>query len=75
MRTTLALDDDLVPQLRNYAEHREISISRAASELIRKGLGAPLRTREVSGFHVVDLPPGSPTISAEHVSNLEDDLS
>jgi hypothetical protein len=74
MRTTIALDDDLIPQLKSYAEHRDLSVAKAVSELVRKGLAAPLRTREVNGFHVVELPPGSPLITGELVGGLEDDL-
>jgi len=74
MRTTLALDDDLVPQVKSYAESRDISIGKAVSELVRKGLHAPLRTRLVNGFHVVDLPPGSPKVTKEQVRKFWEEL-
>ena len=74
MRTTIALDDDLIPQLKSYAEHRDLSVAKAVSELVRKGLAAPLRTREVNGFNVVELPPGSPRVTCEHVGELEDEI-
>ena len=74
MRTTLSLDDDLVPSVKIYAESRDISVGKAVSELVRKGLRAPLQTRVVNGFHVVDLPPDSPTITSERVRELEEDL-
>jgi hypothetical protein len=72
MRTTIAIDDDLVPQLKTYAQTRAIPIGKAVSELVRKGLAAPLCTRLVNGFHVVELPKGSPAVSSEHVRELED---
>jgi hypothetical protein len=74
MRTTLSLDDDLLPSVRTYAQSRDISVGKAVSELVRRGLHAPLRTRVVNGFHVVDLPPDSPAITREHVRELEEDL-
>ena len=74
MRTTIALDDDLIPQLKSYAQHRHLSVAKAVSELVRKGLAAPLHTLEVHGFHVVVLPPDSPKVTREHVRELEDEI-
>jgi hypothetical protein len=74
MRTTLSLDDDLLPDVKTYADSRDISLGKAVSELVRRGLRAPLRTRVVNGFHVVDLPADSPAITQEHVRDLEEDL-
>lgn len=74
MRTTIAIDDDLIPQLRSYAEHRDLSVAKAVSELVRKGLAAPLRTREVHGFHVAVLPPDSGRVTSGHVRSLEDEI-
>ena len=36
LRTTIALDDDLIPELKSYAEHRDLSVAKAVSELVRK---------------------------------------
>ena len=74
MRTTLALDDDILPRVKTYADSRDISVGKAVSELVRKGLSAPLETRVVNGFHVVRLPAGSPPVSAEGIRNLEEKL-
>lgn len=38
MRTSLNLDDDVLERLRHYAEDRSVTLGKAASELIRKGL-------------------------------------
>lgn len=73
MRTTLSLDDDIIEPVKTYAEARDIAIGKAVSELVRRGLHAPLRTRILNGFHVVDLPPGSPAISIEQVRKLQDE--
>jgi hypothetical protein len=74
MRTTLSLDDDLVSQVKRYAETRDITVGKAVSELVRRGLNAPIRTRVVNGFHVIDLPAGSPPVTVEHIRKLEEEL-
>ena len=71
MRITISIDDELLRQLRAYANNREVSFDRAVSEPIRRGLATPLRTREVNGFQVVDLPAGSPLITQHHIRELE----
>jgi hypothetical protein len=74
MRTTLSLDDDVFREVKAYAESRDVAIGKAVSELVRRGLHAPLQTRLVNGFHVVVLPPGSPPVSTEDVEKLQDEL-
>ena len=70
----MSLDDDVLQEVKAYAASRDVSLGRAVSELVRKGLRAPVRTKLVDGFYVVDLPPDSPEISTEHLLKLEDDL-
>jgi hypothetical protein len=74
MRTTLSLDDDVFREVKAYAESRDVAIGKAVSELVRRGLRAPLQTRAVNGFHVVELPAGSPSVSTENVKKLRDEL-
>ena len=74
MRTTLSLDDDLIPQVKTYAESRDITVGKAVSELVRRGLHAPIQTRVVNGFHVIELPPGSPPVTIEHIRKLAGEL-
>jgi hypothetical protein len=73
MRTTLNLDDDVLELLKDYAENRSVAIGKAASELVRRGLAAPVQTRLVNGFHTVVLPANSPGISSERVKRLLED--
>lgn len=73
MRTTLSLDDDVLEEVKTYAQKRDIALGKAVSELVRKGLNAPLQTRMVNEFHVVELPPGSPRVTSEHVRELQDE--
>jgi len=70
MRTTLKLDDDVLQLLKSYAADRSIALGEAASELVRKGLEAPVRMRKESGFYVVDLPPNGPKVSGARVREL-----
>jgi hypothetical protein len=73
MRTTLNLDDDVLELLKVYAESRSVALGRAASELVRRGLAAPVQTRMVNGFHVVVLPANSPQVTSEKVKQLLED--
>jgi hypothetical protein len=71
MRTTLSLDDDVLQEIRAYAKSRDIPIGKAVSDLVRRGLHSRIRTRIVNGFHVVELPTGSPPMSTEDVKRLQ----
>ena len=73
MRTTLSLDDDVFQAVRSYAESRSVALGKAVSELVRRGLNAPMTTKVVNGFHVVVLPPDSPTVTTERVKELENE--
>jgi hypothetical protein len=73
MRTTLALDDDVLEQVKRFAEDRRMSLGRAASELIRRGVSRPVPTRMVNGLHVFDPPSESPMVTSEEVYRLEAD--
>ena len=73
MRTTLNLEEDVFREVKRYADARSVSIGRAASDLIRKGLSSPIQTRVVNGVHVVVLPRGSETVDSERVKQLLED--
>lgn len=74
MRTTLAIDDDVLREIKTYAQTREIALGKAVSELVRRGLSAPLQTRIINDIHVVELPSGSPQVTIEHVRKLQEEL-
>jgi len=71
MRTTLNLDDDVYQLVRLYADSRSQSVGKVVSELVRRAVQAPLRTRLEGGFHVLDLPPDTPPITSEDVKRIE----
>jgi hypothetical protein len=50
-------------------------IGKAVSELMRRGLSAPVKTRVVNGLIVFDVPEGSEPVTAELVKQLEIDES
>ena len=46
-------------------------IGKAVSELMRRGLSAPVKTRVVNGLVVFDVPEGSERVTSELVKRLE----
>jgi hypothetical protein len=71
MRITLSLDDDVFQLVKQYAQTRSLAMGKALSELVRRGVGAPPKTRRVSGLVVVELPEDSSPVTSEHVKELE----
>mgnify|MGYP005812840129 CR=1 FL=1 len=72
MRTTLALDDDVLELARQHAELRGVSLGRAVSDLIRRGLAASTasHTRD-DGLIVFNLPPDSPIVTTADVRRVD----
>jgi hypothetical protein len=73
VRTTLSLDDDVFQVVKNYAENRSLAMGKAVSELVRRGLSAPVKTRVVNGLVVFDVPRDSEAVTSELVKQLEAD--
>ncbi|MGB9071884.1 MAG: hypothetical protein WCC22_04385 [Terriglobales bacterium] len=71
MRTTLSLDDDVFQLVKTYAENRSVAMGKALSELVRRGLSAPPKTRVVNGLVVFDVPEDSEPVTTELVKRLE----
>ncbi|MGA6985475.1 MAG: hypothetical protein WBZ01_05455 [Terriglobales bacterium] len=71
MRTTLSLDDDVFQVVKTYAENRSLAMGKAVSELVRRGLSAPAKTRVVNGLVIFDVPKDSETVTSELVKRLE----
>ena len=74
MRTTINLDDDVFQLASQYSESRELSLGRAVSELVRKGLKTTRPTRSKNGIQVFDLPKDSRRITSKKVRALETEL-
>ncbi|MFY9843460.1 MAG: hypothetical protein WA718_08345 [Terriglobales bacterium] len=71
MRTTLSLDEDVFRLVKSYAENRSLAMGKAVSELVRRGLNAPVKTRLVNGLVVFDVPKDSETVTSALVKRLE----
>jgi hypothetical protein len=74
MRTTLNLEEDVLREVKRYADSRSMPLGKAVSDLVRRGLSTPVQTRAVNGIQVVVLPSDTPPVSSEHVKRcLEDE--
>jgi len=71
MRTTVSLDDDVFQVVKTYAEIRALAMGKALSELVRRGLSAPPKTRTVNGLLVFDVAEDSDPVTSEQVKRLE----
>jgi hypothetical protein len=73
VRTTLAIDDDVIAYVRAHARRERISIGEALSRLARQGIQAsqlppPSTVRPKSRFAL--LPARAEVITSEHVRRL-----
>ena len=78
MRTTLAIADDILRELKALAHETGVSLTRAANDVLRAGLdrrAGPSRPRRRYREEVADL--GEPRVSLDHAltiaARLEDD--
>jgi hypothetical protein len=71
MRTTINLEDDIVPAVKQYARSRSLGLGKAVSELLRRGINAVRPTRVANGVYVFDLPEDSPRVTSKRVRELE----
>lgn len=71
MRTTLALDDDALASAQEFAKSRRISLGKAVSVLVRRGVAHRQTTKHVNGLQLFELPDDSPTITSARVKELE----
>lgn len=73
MRTTLAIDDDVLEQVKEYAESRKMSVGKAASTLIRRGISRPLMLKCVDGLYLPVLPEDTPILTTKRLLELDDE--
>ena len=71
MRTTITLDDEAEGIARQYAESRNLSLSKAIEELIVRSVRRQPRVKYVDGIPVFDLPRTKQRITAEWVKKFE----
>lgn len=73
MRTTISLEDDAMKAIQAYARSHRLSLGKAASELVRRGIRYQIGTRRVNGIPVFDAPNNFPRITNEKVRELLDE--
>jgi CTP:molybdopterin cytidylyltransferase MocA len=73
VRTTLTLDDDVAELAARLAKARRVSLGKAVSDLVRRGLNAPAASTEKDGLVVFRLPADSPTVTTDDVRRIEAD--
>jgi hypothetical protein len=73
MRTTLTLDDDAFATARTYARARALKLGQAVSELIRRGSAERLPIVKRGAAWVIELPAGTPRLTAARVKELLDE--
>lgn len=71
MRTTLTLDDDVAELVARQAKARGLSLGKAVSDLVRRGLTAPTPSVSRDGLVVFQLPSDSPRVTTDDVRRLE----
>jgi len=71
MRTTLTLDDDIAELAARLAKARGLSLGKALSDLVRRGLNAPTPSTEKNGVVVFQLPQDSPKVTTDDVRRIE----
>ena len=71
MRTTLALDDDILELAARQAKLRGVSLGKTVSDLVRRGLNSPTLSQSKDGIVIFRLPADSPKITTEEVRRLE----
>jgi hypothetical protein len=70
VRTTVNLDDDVFEIDKEYAANQSLAIGKALSELVRRGIAAPAKTRIVNGLTVFDLPGAGEKVTSAKVKKL-----
>ncbi len=73
MRTTLAIDDDVLGQVKRLAESRSTSMGKMATDLLRRALETDCPTATIHGLTVLDPGPRSATVSSSAVRRLLED--
>jgi len=76
MRTTLAIDDDVLAAAKHLAEHQSKSLGEVVSELARQGLAKAKRAARPTRNGLLLLPTKGPggSVTLELVNQLRDDL-
>jgi hypothetical protein len=76
MRTTLEIEDDVLEVAKDIARHQCLSLGKAVSLLIRKGIQSPQIERKKTirnGLRIVSRPQDASPVTMEIVNRLRDE--
>jgi len=73
MRTTLAIDDDVLEAAKAMARRRSVSLGAVVSELARQSLPKPQIATNENGISVLVVPGSTVVITSEMIGALRDD--
>lgn len=75
MRTTLAIDDDILAAARHLAQAQGHTVGEVISSLARQGLNTGLRARaQRNGVPLLPVRSGAPKVTLEQVNQLRDEI-
>jgi len=74
MRTTLAIDDDVLAAVRERAARQHQSVGAVLSALAREALRPAPRSASRNGLALLPVQPGATPITLETVNQLRDEL-
>ncbi|AIM03644.1 CopG family transcriptional regulator [Sinorhizobium meliloti] len=75
MRTTLAIDDDVLIAAKAMATQQQRSVGEVISELARRSLRRPRSGGERNGIPLLSPRPDAPPVTLEIVNALRDELA
>jgi hypothetical protein len=73
MRTTLNIDDEVFGQVKDYANARSITASKATSLLLQRALRETIPIRRDGEFFAFSPGPDAPVVTLEHALRIEDE--
>ena len=75
MRTTLAIDDDVLEAAKELAARDKITVGKKVSELVRKGLAPTTPPPQYrNGIRLMPVRPGAGHATLELVNRLKDEM-
>lgn len=74
MRTTLAIDDDILVAAKVLAAQQRRSVGEVISDLARRSLHRPQGGGERNGVPLLSVRPDAPPVTLDLVNALRDDL-
>lgn len=74
MRTTLAIDDDVIIAAKAIARQQDRSLGEVISDLARRSLRRPTTAGERNGIPLLSFTPDAPPVTLETANALRDEL-